>query len=85
MVSWIRAAAASTTIDVTGTTGGTQAHGINDSGQIVGGYSGGGFLYTDGSFTTIRPPAGPPGPTQANGINDSGQIVGYYYTGNMGR
>jgi probable HAF family extracellular repeat protein len=48
-----------TTIDVPGATT-TNARGINDSGQVVGTYvdSTGthGFLYTDGSFTTIDVP-----------------------------
>lgn len=56
----------------------TSANGINDSGQIVGNFSGamalpsiGCFFYSGGSFTTIA------GVTcQANGINDKGQVVG---------
>ena len=66
------------------------ALGINASGQIVGGYSGGSgsnlgrcFLLDNGTYTTLDPPGsgssefhGQP----ANGINASGQIVGFYYT-----
>src|SRR5215471_1100622 len=62
-----------TTVDVPGATS-TIANGINDAGQIVGGFSdstgGHGFLYTGGSFTTL------PGGFDYHGINDAGQIVG---------
>src|SRR4051794_23703363 len=57
----------------------TQAHGINNAGQIVGEFSnesrGGlsGFLNTGGSFTPIDVPGALV--TQAFGINDAGQIV----------
>ncbi|HEY3197518.1 MAG TPA: PEP-CTERM sorting domain-containing protein, partial [Nitrospirales bacterium] len=58
----------------------TLAHGINDAGQIVGGYNVGsgyhGFLYSGGSFTPIDVPGA--SSTQANGINDAGQIVGSF-------
>ena len=54
------------------------AHGINDSGQVVGRYYIGGtsqgFLYSGGSFTPINVPGALR--TDAAGINDSGQIVG---------
>jgi len=60
--------------------GGTNAKGVNDSGQVVGYYSdaGGrfhGFLYSGGNYTTID--VGARG-TFLNGINDAGQIVGTY-------
>ncbi|MEP6961975.1 MAG: PxKF domain-containing protein [Acidobacteriota bacterium] len=59
--------------------------GINDPGQIVGGYynpSSGtahGFLLSGGTFTTIDYP-GASG-TQPNGINNAGQVVGFYCAG----
>ena len=68
-----------TTIDVPGSTN-SQAAGINNSGQIVGGYFAGGrnhgFLLSGGVYTTLDVP-GSAG-TTALGINDSGQIVGFY-------
>jgi probable HAF family extracellular repeat protein len=62
---------------------GTEAYGINNSGEVVGtGYLSSGanfhaFLYTGGKMTDI----GPPGSLQASAdaINNSGQIVGSYY------
>jgi probable HAF family extracellular repeat protein len=65
------------------------ASGINNAGQIVGGYlnsnvpgSGQGFLYSGGLYATITVPSAT-GNTFANGINDRGQIVGVY-VGNNG-
>jgi probable HAF family extracellular repeat protein len=70
------------TIDVPLGSGGAEAFGINDAGQIVGEYSDTslhGFLDNGGVFTSINAPfAGPLG-SVATGINDSGQIVGYYF------
>jgi probable HAF family extracellular repeat protein len=59
---------------------GTFAYGINDAGQIVGGYIDSssnwhGFLDTNGTFTTINVPFGGSS-TVAYGINNAGQIVG---------
>jgi probable HAF family extracellular repeat protein len=61
---------------------GTEAYGINSSGEVVGtGYLSGSnfhaFLYTGGKMTDI----GPPGSLQASAdaINNSSQIVGSYY------
>jgi probable HAF family extracellular repeat protein len=61
---------------------GTEAYGINNSGEVVGtGYLSSSnfhaFLYTGGKMTDI----GPPGSLQASAdaINNSGQIVGSYY------
>ena len=58
------------------------AYGINDAGQIVGTKSTAGptsgFLYQNGTFTTISVS---PTITWANGINNSGQIVGTDQTG----
>jgi probable HAF family extracellular repeat protein len=61
---------------------GTEAYGINNSGEVVGtGYLSPSnfhaFLYTGGKMTDI----GPPGSLQASAdaINNSGQIVGSYY------
>src|SRR4029077_5937652 len=69
-----------------GATGfGTQAFGINDSGQIVGSFFDAGntkthgFLDTGGSFTTIDVPGATN--TNAYGINNSGQIVGWFRDG----
>jgi len=58
------------------------AFGINDAGQVVGGYSDAtnhehGFLYSGGTFTTLALSAD----TLAYGINDAGQIVGDYFDG----
>jgi len=70
-----------TTVDVPGV-GETFAVGINDGGQIVGGFtdSGGrthGFLRSaDGSFTTIDGPGGTD--LGASGINSAGAIVGNF-------
>jgi probable HAF family extracellular repeat protein len=73
-----------TILDDPKATSGTQAFGINASGQVVGSYSdatGGGthgFLYSGGTYTTLDDPdAGPTGVTIAQGINDAGRIVGY--------
>jgi uncharacterized membrane protein len=83
--SFIRAADGSvTTLTVPGATGPNVlgAVGINDSGQIVGGYSDGsgidhGFLRSpDGSFKTIDYP-GSQG-TGLVGINNAGEILGNY-------
>jgi probable HAF family extracellular repeat protein len=61
---------------------GTQAHGINNLGQIVGSYStgscggcGGAFLYSNGVYMTLV------GMAYALGINDLGQIVGLGLSG----
>src|SRR5439155_9880083 len=64
-----------TTIDVPNSVT-TNAFGINDRGQIVGGYDGHGFLLSGGTFTTIDVPNSQG--TGANRINDRGQIVGNY-------
>jgi probable HAF family extracellular repeat protein len=61
---------------------GTQANGINASGQIVGYYedaTGGwhGFLLDQGSYSALDVPGA--SATGAYGINASGQIVGSYY------
>jgi len=64
---------------------GTQAFGINGSGQIVGAYANGsgnhGFLYNPngGTYTTIDDPLAGPTGTLPFGINDMGQIVGTYF------
>ena len=64
-------------------TDGTVPDDINDSGQIVGHYTGTdnnfhGFLYNVGSssYVTLTDPLGTS--TYANGINNSGLIVGFY-------
>jgi probable HAF family extracellular repeat protein len=70
-----------TQIDVPGAVR-TFAFGINDGGQIVGGFADSrndshGFLDIGGSFTQLDVP-GAFG-TDAPGINDAGQIVGWFY------
>lgn len=69
------------TIDFPGATS-TLALGINNSGQIVGGYqlpdgSRHGFLYSGGIFTTLDDPNATSG-SEATGINNLGRIVGGY-------
>jgi uncharacterized membrane protein len=70
-----------TTIDFPGASQ-TVIGGINNSGQLVGGYqladqSRHGFLDVGGVFTTIDDPNATSG-SEATGINNSGQIVGTY-------
>ncbi len=70
-----------TTIDFPGATV-SGAAGINNPGQIVGGYTLAdgtrhGFLYSGGIFSTIDDPLATTG-SEALGINDSGEIVGAY-------
>src|SRR6266566_1895902 len=64
---------------------GTQAFGINGSGQIVGAYANGsgnhGFLLSGGVYASVDDPLATFGGTQAFGINGSGQIVGAYANG----
>ena len=55
-------------------------------GQVVGLYFDNihrdhGFLYSNGTFTTIDDPLAVDGGTAAMGINNQGQIVGDYYNG----
>src|SRR3954452_6399047 len=69
-----------TQIDVPGAFA-TEAHGINNAGQIVGSFVDGnfttnGFLSTGGSFTQIDVPGA--SRTEAWGINNAGQIVGSF-------
>jgi probable HAF family extracellular repeat protein len=65
---------------------GTEAFGINSSGQIVGYYLAGGaahgFLYSGGIYTTLDDPDPLATATFAQGINNAGQIVGYYRDSN---
>src|SRR5215470_867544 len=64
----------------------TVANGINNNGDIVGGYqlspdflpNSAYLLGRGGAFTTINLPVLDAFRTVANGINDSGTIVGYY-------
>jgi uncharacterized membrane protein len=81
--SWFREGGSA--LDVPGATG-TYAWGINNSGQIVGGYSAGGrghgfLLDVDGSYTTLDVPGATS--TDAYGINDAGQIVGSWEAGDI--
>jgi uncharacterized membrane protein len=79
---------------VPGHSGGTEAMGINDAGQIVGGIINSpigsypsGFLYSsDGIYTLLNVPGANYG-TFANGINNRGQVVGEFSrtsTGSLG-
>ena len=77
------------------TSGTTVATGINDAGQIVGYYRNAGnpgfylgFLYSNGTFTTIDDPLSDlnhanGSSTRASGINIAGQIVGSYADDNL--
>jgi probable HAF family extracellular repeat protein len=68
--------------------GTTAATGINNAGDIVGYFVDGqgnihGFLYVNGTYTTIDDPNAigipfAPAVTQVYGINDSGDLVGNY-------
>jgi probable HAF family extracellular repeat protein len=64
---------------------GAQAYGINNRGDIVGTYVDSnnvqhGYLYSNGSYTTLNAPGGaPPYNTQAFGINERGQIAGEFF------
>ena len=60
---------------------GTIVRGINDAGQIVGGYEDAkqvwhGFIYSGGTYTTIDDPLGTN--SIVTGITDSGEIAGSY-------
>jgi probable HAF family extracellular repeat protein len=67
----------------------TVADSINNAGEIVGTYntsyfSGGGwqgFIYQNGSFTTLDDPLGSGG-TFADDVNNEGQVVGWYIDSN---
>jgi hypothetical protein len=87
-----------TTIDAPGAgiglTGGTQVHGINSQGTIVGvinvptggsgpipGHS---FLRaSDGTYTIFDPPGAGPAGSGATAINDSGAVLGAYLDANL--
>lgn len=59
----------------------TQAGGVNDAGQVVGLWDGGGFLFNQGTYTLLIDPStnyNGPVPTNATGINSAGEIVGGY-------
>jgi probable HAF family extracellular repeat protein len=69
-----------TTLDDPKASNGTQVYGINNAGQMVGGYDifTHGFLLSGGTYTTVDD--GTAG-TNAWGINGSGQIVGQFVNG----
>jgi probable HAF family extracellular repeat protein len=71
-----------TTIDFPGAQA-TIPDGINKSGQIVGHYIDGGryrgFLWVNGSFTTLTNHPGTLLESSPNDIDDLGRIVGLYY------
>ncbi len=81
MHGFLDAGGAFTTLDQPGAID-TDLLGINDSGQIVGRSSLGGFLYTPGTngnpgtFTPITTPSG--GAAYVTAINNNGQMVGYF-------
>src|SRR5689334_11589690 len=73
-----------TTLDVPGSTL-TRAHGINIHGDVVGLFSkngGHGFLFHNGTFTTIDFPIPGSTFTSARAINSSGTITGGYTDAN---
>jgi uncharacterized membrane protein len=74
------------TINDPNATNGTFGQGLNNAGQIVGGYQDAsgvhGFLDSGGSFTAINNPIATY--TAAYGINNAGQIVGYFFGGLYG-
>jgi uncharacterized membrane protein len=84
---FLNGSAGLTTFDPPGSVG-TQPLGINNAGGIVGSFFPTitasivrGFLYDQGSFTTINAPVASPGSlgvVLATGINSAGQIVGYF-------
>src|SRR5215467_4176038 len=63
----------------------TAARGINNNGDIVGGYhdSSGdhAFLRSGTTYTSIEAPGARSGSTALTGINNLGQIVGFYNDG----
>jgi probable HAF family extracellular repeat protein len=70
-----------TTLDDPNVADSTRAFGINDHGQIVGSYISAdhklhGFLYSNGTYTTLDYPSATV--TTAIGINAAGLIVGPY-------
>jgi hypothetical protein len=72
-------AAAVITVDVPGA-GATVVTGINDAGDLVGGYFEGGnraFIYSGGAFQDIVIPGAGQG-VFLQGINNLGQVAGYY-------
>src|SRR5256886_13830872 len=63
------------------TTLGTEAFGINDSGQIVGRYYSNGFhdfFYTSGTYITLDAPLAASGTTPAASTTAAGHIGGAY-------
>jgi hypothetical protein len=66
----------------TGRNRGTSCWGINNSGEVVGGYTnltgGNGFIYNAGVYTDVIIPTATGG-TTASGINNVGQVVGTFY------
>src|SRR5437868_4313424 len=75
-----------TTLNESAAAFGTQANGINDSGQISGTYFDDafethGFLLSGGAYTTADDPLANHGDTTTHlqGINGNGDIVGWYF------
>ena len=72
-----------------GTIVGSFSYGLNNLGQVVGGYQDSlgslhGYIYTGGKYVTFDEP-GAAGQTSLNGINDFGQIVGTGHSGAVGQ
>ena len=71
-----------TTLDDPLGTGVTIANGINAAGWVVGQYSVSsgyqGFLYSNGTYTSLGGPSNVALGAVALGVNDNAQIVGYY-------
>jgi hypothetical protein len=82
---WDRSSGVYTTIDnpLAGN-GATVLTGINNSGQMVGYYLGGWFLYDNGTFTPISHPNASEPSTFISGFNNNGQIFGGYFGGGFG-
>lgn len=56
----------------------TDAFGINDAGEIVGGSDVGAFIYENGNYTILTAPMAATGTTVAEDVNDQGDIIGNY-------
>jgi uncharacterized membrane protein len=90
-IGWVNTKGTYTPIEVPSALN-TIAWGINNKGEIVGGFNCGntkcgtsnfieqGYLYCDGVYTIINDPLAAIN-TEAFGVNDKGQIVGWYDNG----
>src|SRR5258708_2756207 len=65
---------------ITGPSGETTTpYGLNDNGQIVGGFNSAGFVKTGSTYQTIAIPGA--SLTYATDINNNGDVLGYAFTG----